>query len=153
MSVQICEDNLFGPEVAELLREHLQSAALHSPAESVHTLDIDSLKAPDITFWTARDGSDLLGCGALKELDSRHGEIKSMRVVHAHLRKGIGSRILKRIITESKRRSYSRLSLETGSMDAFSPARALYMRFGFENCAPFGDYREDPFSLFMTLAL
>ncbi len=153
MPIRICEDNLLGPEVAELLREHVQSAAMHSPAESIHALDVDSLKAPDITFWTARDGSDLLGCGALKELDSHHGEIKSMRVVQNHLRKGIATHIVQHIISESKRRAYSRLSLETGPMDAFAPARALYNRFGFEYCAPFGDYREDPFSLFMTLAL
>lgn len=151
--MQIREDDLLGQEVAELLQEHLKSAAMYSPPESVHTLDLDALRAPDITFWSAWNGPDLLGCGALKELDSRHGEIKSMRTGDAYLKKGVGSHILQHIIAESKRRAYSRLSLETGSMEAFAPARALYARFGFEICAPFGDYRDDPYSMFMTLAL
>lgn len=151
--MRICEDDLLGSDVAELLREHLRSMATHSPPESDHALNLEALRAPDITFWTVRDGTDLLGCGALKELDSRHGEIKSMRTVQKHLRKGVGTRMLEHIITEAKRRSYSRLSLETGSMEGYAAARALYLRFGFEFCAPFGDYREDPYSMFMTRVL
>ncbi len=153
MPIRICEDDLLSSDVAGLLREHLQSVAMHSPPESVHALNLEALWAPDVTFWTAWEGSDLLGCGALKELNSRHGGIKSMRTVQEHLRKGVGTHILDYIIAESKRRSYSRLSLETGSMEAFAAARALYVRFGFEFCAPFGDYRDDPYSLFMTRVL
>ena len=151
--MRIREDDLTGVEIANLLREHLRCMHVHSPPESAHALDLEALRSPDITFWTARDKDELLGCGALKELDPQHGEIKSMRTATAHLGKDIGSRILKHIIVEAKRRSYSRLSLETGSMDAFAPARALYIRFGFEYRGPFGDYIEDPNSVFMTLKL
>lgn len=151
--IQIREDDLQGPEIANLLQEHLRSAAEFSPPESIHALDLPALRAPEITFWTAWQGDELLGCGALKELDSTQGEIKSMRTVSAHLRKGVGARILQHIITEAQRRSYRRLSLETGSMDAFAPARSLYTRFGFEYCGPFADYKEDPNSVFMTREL
>ena len=146
-------DDLTRPEVHALLNEHLASMHELSPPESVHALDIESLREPDITFWCAWDGEDLLGCGALKELSRRHGEVKSMRTVRAHLRKGVARAILIRIIEEAKRRSYERLSLETGSMAAFQPAQRLYAGFGFTFCAPFGDYVEDPNSVFMTRAL
>lgn len=141
------------PEIAALLGEHLRDAAIHSPPESIHALDIERLCAPGITFWAAWDGAELLGCGALLELDARHGEIKSMRTARAHLRKGVASAILARIISEAERRSYTRLSLETGSMAAYAPARALYARFGFVPCGPFADYVPDPHSVFMTRRL
>jgi putative acetyltransferase len=104
-------------------------------------------------MWSAWEDGELLGCAALKELDPRHGEIKSMRTVTGHLRKGVASALLRRIFAEAKRRSYRRLSLETGSMAAFAPARELYVRFGFEPCGPFADYVEDPNSVFMTRTL
>jgi putative acetyltransferase len=126
---------------------------MHSPPESVHALDIDALCSPEITFWAAWEERELLACGALLELDSRHGEIKSMRTATAHLRKGVASRILEHIIKEAERRSYTRLSLETGSMEAFAPARTLYTSFGFVFCEPFADYVPDPYSVFMTRAL
>ena len=151
--MQIREDDLRGAEIANLLREHLESMHVHSPAESVHALDLEGLRLPDITFWTAWQGDELLGCGALKELDPQHGEIKSMRTATAHLGKGIGSKILKHVMEEAKRRSYRRLSLETGAMEAFAPARSLYTRFGFKYRGPFGDYEEDPNSVFMTLRI
>ena len=146
-------DDLSGPEISKLLREHLQSMYLHSPPESVHALDIESLRKPEITFWTIWQDSELMGCGALKELDPMHGEIKSMRTVAAHLRKGVVVAMMVHILEEARRRSYRRLSLETGSMEVFTPARSLYTRFGFTFCAPFADYVEDPFSVFMTLEL
>ena len=146
-------DNLSGAAIQDLLREHLRSMAQHSPPESVHALDLDALRRPGITFWTAWDGDDLLGCGALKELDSRHAEIKSMRTSTAHLRKGVARRMLTHIIDEARRRSYRRLSLETGSHAPFEPARALYASFGFAYCEPFADYVEDPYSVFMTTTL
>lgn len=138
-------------EIADLLREHLQDMAVHSPPGSIHALDPEALCAPEITFWAAYDGGELLGCGALLELDRRHGEIKSMRTARAHLRKGVASSILGHILDEAQRRSYTRLSLETGSMEAFAPARALYSSFGFTFCDPFGDYAPDRTSVFMTL--
>src|SRR5947207_1594347 len=119
-------DNLNGSEIRELLQEHLHSALLHSPPESVHALDIAGLRKPEITFWSARENGELLGCGALKELDSQHGEIKSMRTASRRVRKGVAQTLLHHIIGEAGRRGYRRLSLETGSMQAFEPARQLY---------------------------
>jgi putative acetyltransferase len=143
-------DDLSSPEIIRLLHEHLQSVALHSPPESVHALGLEALRNPDITFWSVWQDSELMGCGAVKELDSRHGEIKSMRTVSLHLRKGVAARLMHHILEEAERRSYERLSLETGSMDAFAPARSLYASFGFEPCGRFANYVEDPYSVFMT---
>ena len=151
--MEIKLDDLTGPEVAELIREHLQGMTLNSPPESIHALDLDKLRAPEITFWSAWEGKDLLGCGALKELDREHGEVKSMRTSSIYLRKGVAKKMLQHIIDEAKRRGYRRLSLETGSMDAFVPARSLYALFGFQYCKPFADYVEDPNSVFMTKEL
>ena len=151
--MEIREDDLQGEAILRLLREHMEDMAEHSPPESVHALDEEALRGPDITFWTGWQEGALAGCGALKELDARHGEIKSMRTARAHLRKGVAAGILDHIIQEAQRRSYRRLSLETGSMDAFEPARALYEAYGFEYCGPFADYREDHNSVFMTLRL
>lgn len=153
MPISIREDDPGGTEVAALLRAHLEMAAQHSPPESCHALDLDGLRGPDVTFWTAWDGPALLGCGALKALDPRHGEIKSMHTAAAHRGRGVGAHILTHIIAEARRRGYARLSLETGSMAAFAAARALYARYGFAECAPFTGYREDPYSVFMTLDL
>ena len=146
-------DDLTGSEVAALLREHLESMAQHSPTESIHALDIDELRKPDITFWSVWDNSELLGCGALKELNPQHGEIKSMRTAALHQRKGVAAILLKHILEEAENRKYTRVSLETGSMDAFIPARNLYARFGFRECGPFADYVEDPYSAYMTKEL
>jgi len=153
MDLEIRVDDLHGPEIAALLAEHLECAAKVSPRESRHALDLDGLRKPEITFWSVWQGKELLGCGALKELDNGHGEVKSMRTATAHLRKGVASAVLQHIFTEAKRRGYRRLSLETGSMDYFAPARQLYQKFGFRKCAPFANYREDPNSVFMTMAL
>lgn len=146
-------DDLSSPAIARLLREHLQSMRLLSPPESVHALDLEGLRKPEITFWSAWLEAELLGCGALKELDARHGEIKSMRTATVYLRKGVAAGVLRHIMGEAKRRSYRRLSLETGAMEAFAPARSLYSRFGFQLCAPFADYVADPNSVFMTREL
>ena len=151
--MEIRIDDLRGPEIAALLEEHLQSMRQHSPPESVHALDLDKLRKPEITFWTAWDGKELLGCGALKELDPAYGEIKSMRTATRHLRKGVALSIMQVILAEAKKRSYQRLSLETGSMVAFAPARAMYARLGFQLCGPFQGYVEDRHSVFMTKEL
>lgn len=146
-------DDLTGLEVASLIGEHLQGMALHSPPESIHALNLEALKKPDITFWSAWEQDQLVGCGALKELDGQHGEVKSMRTSLSYLRKGVAKRVLAHIIEEAKRRGYQRLSLETGSMEAFVPARRLYESFGFQYCKPFSDYIDDPNSVFMTMEL
>ena len=152
-SLEIRVDDPSTSQAASLLREHLEDMAVHSPPESIHTLNMEGLRSPEVTFWTAWEGRELLGCGALLELDRLHGEIKSMRTARDHLRKGVASRILQHIIMEAERRSYERLSLETGSMKAFAPARALYTSFGFAFCDPFANYAPDPNSVFMTRAL
>jgi putative acetyltransferase len=150
MALRITVDNLQGPEIIALLQEHLAEMRSVSPPESVHALDLCGLRKPDITFWTVWLGSDLAGCAALKELSPDHGEIKSMRTAHRHKRKGVAAHMLRHILKEAARRHYRRLSLETGSQPHFEPARALYASFAFQPCGPFGDYVDDPNSLFMT---
>jgi putative acetyltransferase len=151
--MEIKIDDLKGPKIQELLQDHLRNMALLSPPESVHALDLEALRQPEITFWTIWEGDELLGCGALKELDPQHGEIKSMRTAEPHLRKGVATSMVKHILEEARRRRYRRLSLETGSMAAFAPAHQLYASFGFVYCGPFADYIEDPNSVFMTSEL
>lgn len=143
-------DDLSGAQVKALIAEHLQGMAADSPPESIHALNLDGLKKPEITFWCAWEGDDLLGCGAIKELNSEHAELKSMRTASAHLRKGVARKILAHIMDVAVERGYKRISLETGSMDSFIPARKLYEDFGFEYCEPFADYILDPNSAFMT---
>jgi putative acetyltransferase len=146
-------DDLRGPEIAALLQEHLRDMHRVSPPESVHALDLESLRKPDITFWTMWDAGILVGCGALKELDPQHAEIKSMRTASSHRRQGVAKQLLQHLLAEAKQRGYTRVSLETGSMEFFLPARALYASFGFAQCAPFASYRADPNSVFMTKEL
>ena len=151
--MKIVVDNLTHPAVHALLEEHLQSMHELSPPESVHALDLEKLRQPDITFWSAWEGHLLLGCGALKELERLHGEVKSMRTPNAHRRRGAARAILGHVIDVARQRGYERLSLETGAGPAFDPARKLFESFGFLDCGPFGDYVEDPYSVFMTLRL
>jgi putative acetyltransferase len=151
--VQVRVDDLRGAQIIRLLEEHLRNMHEITPAESVHALDLSGLRRPEVTMWSAWEGAELLGCGALKVLDERHGELKSMRTARAQLRRGVATAILVEMIAESRRRGYRRLSLETGSMAAFEPARTLYARFGFQPCGPFADYTDDPNSYFMTLEL
>ena len=151
--LQIREDDLRGKEVVDLLGEHLEDMHEITPLGSVHALDLEGLRSSDITFWSAWEGDELLGCGALKELDSRGGEIKSMRTAVAHRGKGVASKILEHIIREAERRGYESLNLETGAMAEFDPARALYTRYGFEYRGPFAEYIDDPNSVFMTKKL
>ncbi|MGO4733960.1 GNAT family N-acetyltransferase [Paenibacillus sp. 2KB_22] len=148
--MEIKVDDLSGVHVKALIAEHLQGMAADSPPESIHALNLDGLKKPEITFWCAWEGDDLLGCGAIKELDPEHAELKSMRTASAHLRKGVARKILAHIMEVATERGYKRISLETGSMDSFIPARKLYEDFGFEYCEPFADYTLDPNSAFMT---
>lgn len=151
--MQIRLDDLSGAQIRALLEEHLRSMHELSPPESVHALDIERLRQPAITFWTVWEGGELLGCGALLEISPQHGEVKSMRTAPAHRRRGVARAVLNHILRVARSRAYQRLSLETGSMKAFEPARTLYASFGFEPCAPFADYAEDPNSVFMTKAL
>lgn len=151
--MQIREDDLSGPEIARLLERHLAHMAEHTPPESIYALDLNALRAPDITFWSGWADGDLVGCVALRELTPDHGEIKSMHAVHERRGEGIGKQFVAFIIIEARRRGYARLSLETGSMVGFEPARRLYGGFGFEPCGPFGEYAFDANSVYMTLTL
>ncbi|MGN7456943.1 GNAT family N-acetyltransferase [Paenibacillus pasadenensis] len=151
--MKIIIDDLNGPEIQALIAEHLRDMADSSPPESVHALDLSGLKKPEVTFWSVWEDGELLGCGALKQLDARHGELKSMRTASRHLRKGVARALVEHIIGEARRRGYERLSLETGSMESFFPAQRLYASFGFVECGPFASYVLDPNSLFMTKEL
>ncbi|HTV77091.1 MAG TPA: GNAT family N-acetyltransferase [Steroidobacteraceae bacterium] len=153
MPLRIEVDDLTRPQIHALLNEHLQNMYAITPRESVHALDLARLRAPEITFWSVWDGPELAGCGALKELDARHGEVKSMRTPETRRRRGAGRAVLGHIIAVARDRGYRRLSLETGATAAFAPALALYASAGFTRCGPFGDYRPDPHSAFMTLVL
>ncbi|RKF15968.1 GNAT family N-acetyltransferase [Alginatibacterium sediminis] len=124
-----------------------------SPPESKHALDLDSLKVPEVKFWTIWDGETLAGCAAYKELDEDHAEIKSMRTASDYRGKGVASKLLNFLIKDAQSSGYKRLSLETGSMDYFKPARELYSKHGFHFCQPFADYEKDPNSQFMALEL
>ncbi|MEV6427185.1 GNAT family N-acetyltransferase [Nocardia sp. NPDC051463] len=151
--VQIIVDDLSAPRIATLLGEHLAEMQANSPACSMHALDLEALRAPGITFWSVSDATDLLGCGALRQLDPTHGEIKSMRTAAAHTGRGVAAHLLDHIITTARARGYRRLSLETGASDFYGPAQRLYARNGFERCAPFADYTDDPHSVYMTRTL
>lgn len=151
--MRIIRDDLTGHAICALLETHFAGMLANSPKGSCHFLDFAGLNATDVTFWSIWDGDALAGCGALRELDGRHGEIKSMRTHADHLGKGVGAAMLAHIIAEARARSYLRLSLETGRGDAFVPAFRLYASAGFTEWGPFADYQPDPFSLFMTLDL
>lgn len=151
--LRIVEDDLSGTEIAALLRFHLDEMHQWSPPESVHAMPIERLRQPDVTFWSAWDGERLAGCGALKQLDPSHGELKSMRAHPDYRGKGVGKAILHHLIAQARRRGYTRISLETGRPEPFHPAQRLYASHGFAECGPFAGYAEDPFSLFMTRTL
>lgn len=149
----IRRDDLHDPRIAVFLEEHIRDMRAVSPPESKHALDLEGLRQPDIRFWSAWDEGQLVGCGALKLLDHTHGELKSMRSAVSHRGRGVGRQMLLHILGEARATGLHRLSLETGAMPFFAPARALYAAHGFAACAPFGAYRADPNSVFMTLAL
>jgi len=150
MNINIQLDDLSSQESQSIVREHMAGMLANTPIESVHALPLEKLREPNMTFWTAWKGSDLCGCGALQTLDAQHGEVKTMRTRTKFLRQGIGQAVLNHIINHATQKGLNRLSLETGSSDAFSAARTMYLRNGFEICEPFGDYKLDPLSVFMT---
>jgi putative acetyltransferase len=156
--ISIDRDDPTRDDVHQLLSEHLADMFATSPAESVHALDHSALSAPSITFWTAREGGDLLGCGALKLLESRagyplQGEVKSMRTTDSARGRGVATLILRHILDDARTRNVEHIYLETGTEDYFAPARRLYARHGFTECPPFADYVLDPHSVFMKLSL
>jgi len=148
--MEIRLDDLQSREVEQFLDAHVQEMKAVSPPESKHALDIESLRRPEITFWSVWEKNFMVGCGALKELCSDQAEIKSMRTLEAGRGKGVASLLLRHMSQVAKERGYVQLSLETGSFPFFIPARRLYAKFGFLPCGPFGDYQEDPNSIFMS---
>ena len=154
LDVLIAADDPRRADVVALLERHLAFANAHSPPEDVHALDLDGLLVPAISFFGARTPtSELLGIGALKELDPAHGELKSMHTAAEARGLGVGAAMVTHLLDVARSRGYTKVSLETGSMDAFIPARTLYARFGFTVCPPFADYVEGPNSTCMALAL
>lgn len=152
--MQIRDGGLESAQVIDLLRLHMESMLANSPKDSCHFLDLSGLQGGDVSFWSVWDGDALLGVGALKQLDVEQGEIKSMRTAPDQLRSGVGAALLGHILAAARGRGYKRLSLETGSGPTFEAAHALYRKFGFTECAPFGDYPvDDPFSRFYSRAL
>ncbi|ADZ89740.1 GNAT family N-acetyltransferase [Marinomonas mediterranea] len=151
MRIQV--DNLESNDITELLTFHHESMLSLSPPESAHALDLEEMKDPSITLWSVWIDNELAGCGALKELDARHAEIKSMRTSPKFLRRGVASKMLAFIIDEAKARNYNLLSLETGTPEPFLPAQKLYLSQGFEYCPPFANYEEDPYSVYMNKVL
>ncbi len=150
---RIIEDDLTGTDISALLQLHLAEMHQFSPPESVHAMPIERLREPDVTFWSAWEGEQLAACGALKHLDDRHGEIKSMRAAPDYRSKGAGKAILLHLLAEAQARGYARVSLETGRPEPFVPAQRLYQSHGFAECPPFGDYVSDHFSMCMTKTL
>ena len=153
MSYQIALADLEAPDFIALIDRHAQLMLSLSPPDSCHFLPIDGLKSPDVTVWEMRENNQLLACGGLKELNPEHGEIKSMHTLESARGRGLGRQMLDHILAVARQRGYTRLSLETGSMEGFAPARTLYETYGFTLCDPFGDYELDPNSVFMTREL
>jgi len=151
--MEIRVDDLNGPEIAGLLAGHLDHMAMLSPPDTVHTLDLAALRVPEVTFWTVWDEADLLGCGALKELDPTFAEIKSMRTAPEHRGKGVAERLVKHLLDVARQRGYQRVSLETGTHADFQPAHRLYKRFGFDYGDAFSDYAVTEHNVYMTLEL
>ncbi len=151
--MDIRRGDLSDPRIIALLRLHFDTCHEVTPPGSAHVFDVSRLAAPDVDFWAAWEGDKLLGVGAMKPLGAQHGEVKSMHTAEAARRRGAGSAMLRHIIATARKRGLTRLSLETGSFGYFAPAVALYKAHGFTECLPFGDYRPDPNSLFLTLEL
>jgi putative acetyltransferase len=152
-TIDIRPDDLSGEATRRLIVQHLAGMHDSSPPESVHALDVGALQHPSVSVWSAWIAGELAGVGALKALDARRGELKSMRVDDRFRGWGVGRALLRHILADARDRGMTSLWLETGSTPDFVPALRLYESEGFTRCAPFGDYAEDPFSVFMTRAL
>lgn len=150
MPLEFRVDDLSGDATRALVARHLAGMFEDTPPENVFALDVDALRDPKVTFWSGWDGDELVVIGALKTMDAANGELKSMRVADAHRGTGAGRAILRHIVDEARARGMRTLWLETGSPESFLPARRLYASEGFVECGAFGDYPENPFSVFMT---
>lgn len=153
MSILVRTDDLSSPQVQALIAEHVAGMHGNTPAGQVHALALDGLRAPDVTFWSAWLDGQLCGCGAMKALGDKAGEIKSMRTRSAFFRLGVGQAVLDEIVRTARARAYTHLYLETGTGEQFAAAHALYLRNGFAWCGPFGDYESTAFNVFMVMPL
>jgi putative acetyltransferase len=151
--VEIAADDPNAEDVRELLRRHLEFATATTPPEDIHALGVDQLTGPAVMFYSYRHDGELLAVGALKQLDGRHAELKSMHTAAAARGRGIGRAMVEHLIGVARDHGFGRVSLETGSSQAFAPARSLYTQAGFTPCGPFGDYLPGRGNTFMTLAL
>lgn len=153
MQLSIDRADFSNPRLRVFLRAHLDDLAPTAPAESRHALDCSGLQAPGVRLWVASAGEEIVGTGALAALEPGHEELKSMRTVPERRGQGIASWILDHLLQDARGRCIQRISLETGSMEFFAPARGLYAKAGFVPCSPFWPYTEDPNSVFMTKTL
>ncbi|HEY0711282.1 MAG TPA: GNAT family N-acetyltransferase [Polyangia bacterium] len=151
--LEFLRDDLSGEPTRALIARHLAGMRANSPPGGVYALEIDKLRTPEVMFWSAWSGEDIAGSGALKLLDGRRGELKSMRVADPFLGRGVGRALLNHLIAEARGMGMESLWLETGSSPAFTPALRLYETAGFVHCGPFGDYPDNPFSVFMTRSI
>jgi putative acetyltransferase len=151
--VEFRPDDLSGEPTRRLIARHLAGMRANSPVDAVHALDVDALRQPGVTFWSAWSGNEIAGCGALKQLDAERGELKSMRVADDFLGQGVGRALLEYLISEARGKGMTSLWLETGSSAAFTPAIRMYETAGFVRCGAFDGYVENPFSIFMTRAI
>ncbi|MFC9856302.1 MULTISPECIES: GNAT family N-acetyltransferase [unclassified Streptomyces] len=151
--MHIALDDLSGEEIAEFLEAHVREVRLHVPFESKRALSLEDLRKPEIKLWVVREGERIVGCGAVKKLNLRHAELKSIRTRPTRKRSGVASLLLNHILAEAKQSGFEQVSLETGTSDYFRPARMLYKKFGFIPCGPFAEYHPDPNNTFMTKRL
>lgn len=153
LNIEIAIDTLQDGKVEALLEAHLAQMHHYSPEGSIHALDKQKMREPNMTFWSARTSGQVMGCGALKQLDDTSAELKSMKTCKRYLRMGVAEALLNRILTACEQRGYKKVYLETGSHEAFKPAVGLYQKYGFIECEPFTDYQPDPFSRFFVKTL
>jgi putative acetyltransferase len=153
VTIEIVLADFEDPHLAAFLQGHLDELAPTAPAESRHALDLDALRASTVRLWVAREGAEVVGTGALAALEPDHEELKSMRTDPVRRGNGIATRLLDHLLADARTRNIQRISLETGSMEFFAPARALYAKAGFVPCPPFGSYTPDPNSIYLTLGL
>ncbi|WP_416896803.1 MAG: GNAT family N-acetyltransferase [Minwuia sp.] len=152
-AISIQTDDPRAPGSTRLLEAHLAHSWDETPETSNHTFDAEALAAADVTFWTARDGNEVVGCGALKRLDAESAELKSMHTAEAHRGRGVARLVMEHALDHARAQGFCRILLETGTMAGYAAARALYLGRGFTECGPFGDYSLDPNSVFMCLEL
>jgi putative acetyltransferase len=149
----IARESPLGADLSLLMERHTADMHAETPPESIHMMDASALAIPEVSFFVMREDGRAIGMGAFKRLDAAHGEIKSMHVLHEVRGRGLSKAMLSHLEAEARATGLTRLSLETGAEPIFVPARELYARAGYAECPPFGSYKPDPHSVFMTKTL